>query len=64
MKVKLMTKWRNNELECCCPVKNQCLKNHNCEELEFILDQYEGINDCMKSRSYKRNKNGAIKQVR
>lgn len=59
-----MTHWRDKELVCCCPVNNQCLKNHNCEELEFTLDTYGGIAQCMKGRSYIRTKGGAIKEVK
>lgn len=60
-KYKLMTHWRNQELVCCCPVKNQCSKDHGCEELEFILNPYDGIGECMRERSYKRI-NGALRQ--
>jgi hypothetical protein len=62
VKVTLLTYWRNKELECCCPVKNRCKKDKGCEELDFTLDPYEGIKECMKARSYKRNSNGAIEQ--
>lgn len=57
-----MTYWRDKEVVCCCPIKNQCNKNHNCEKLEFTLDPYEGVENCMKERSYKRVKGGALRQ--
>lgn len=62
MKFLLLTKWIDKELVCCCPVKNKCMKDHNCEELEFTLDPYADIQECMKERSYKRNSRGAIVQ--
>ncbi|MGE5627815.1 MAG: hypothetical protein ACM3X7_06825 [Solirubrobacterales bacterium] len=62
-KHKLMTKWREKELVCCCPIKNQCSKNHGCEELEFNLDPYADVSECMQGRAYKRV-NGAMRQTR
>lgn len=59
-----MTYWHNKELVCCCPIANQCLKNHKCEELEFILDPYADTERCMRHDSYRRKKGGAIRQVR
>ena len=64
MKVTLFTKWINKELVCCCPVCNKCLKEHGCEELEFFINPYGDINECMKERSYIRGKHGAIRQTR
>lgn len=64
MKFKLLTQWKGKELVCCCPVKNKCMKNHGCEELEFTLDPYEDIKQCMKHDSYKKCKGGAFRQVR
>ena len=61
MKVKLLTKWNNKELMCCCPINNKCSKDHHCEELEFVLDEFGDIEECMGERSYKRVK-GAIRQ--
>jgi len=49
MKIKLLTQWINKELVCCCPLKNKCRKDHNCEELEFTLDQFKGIKECFKN---------------
>lgn len=64
MKIKLLTKWLNNELVCCCPIINQCSKKHDCEELEFILNPYDDVQDCMTHSAYKREKGGAISQKR
>jgi hypothetical protein len=61
MKFKFLTEWSEKELVCCCLVKNKCDKNHNCEELEFTLNPYEGVVECMKERSYRRVR-GALKQ--
>lgn len=61
---KLMTKWRDKELVCCRPIANQCLKNHDCEELEFELKIYGDLEECMREYSYERGKGGAIKQKR
>lgn len=61
-KIKLYTYWRENKLECCCPEQNRCRKERGCELEEFLYDEYSGVKDCMKSRSYKRGKNGAIVQ--
>lgn len=63
MKVTLLTKWMDEEIVCCCPVRNKCNKDHGCEELDFILNPYADIDKCMGHSAYKR-KNGSIKQVR
>lgn len=63
MQFKLLTKWHEKELVCCCTIKNKCSKEHGCEELEFTLDPYQDIQSCMKHDSYKRT-GRAIKQVR
>ena len=63
IKINMMTKWFEKEIACCCPVKDQCLKNHDCEEMEFYYDPYGSIQECMGHDSYKRDKHG-IKQVR
>lgn len=59
--ITLLTFWKDNELECCCPIHNKCSKDRGCEELEFTINPYTGIKECMKHDSYKRS-NGAIKQ--
>ncbi|MBU3098371.1 MULTISPECIES: hypothetical protein [Clostridium] len=56
MKVKLLTYWKDENLECCCPLKNKCNKNHGCEELDFITDDSFNVNECMKHTSYNRVK--------
>ena len=61
MKVQLYSYFKDNEIECCCPPKNKCSKDKGCELLDFTLDPYADIKECMKHSSYKRNK-GAIKQ--
>ncbi|MGH4125609.1 MAG: hypothetical protein ACREV6_22075 [Clostridium sp.] len=63
MKVTLLTQWKDKELVCCCPLVNKCNKNHGCEELDFTLDAYANINECMGQRVYKRV-NGAMTQRR
>jgi hypothetical protein len=63
MKVTLLTKWKDKELVCCCPLINRCNKEHGCEELEFVLNPYSDINECMSQRTYKRVK-GAMTQRR
>lgn len=59
---KLLTRWRDGKLVCCCPIKNKCLRDNNCEELDFDLHIYGGIKECMREHSYKRGKGGAIRQ--
>jgi len=63
MKVKLLTKWLDKELVCCCPIINKCNKNHGCEELDFILNPYDDIEECMGHSAYRKTK-GITKQVR
>lgn len=63
MKIILYTKWDINELSCCCYIKNPLCDNYkNCEELELILNKYEGLEECMRQRKYKKER-GAIKQI-
>lgn len=59
--ITLLTFWKDKELECCCPPKNRCSKDKGCELLEFTINPYTGVKECMKHSSYKRSK-GAIKQ--
>lgn len=61
--IKLYTFWRGGTLECCCPPQNKCNKEHGCEIMKFTYDEYEDLSNCMKSRSYKRNSRGAIKEI-
>ena len=64
MKIRLMTYWKDKELECCCPIKNKCArKNLMCEELEFNLDPFADAEKCMGHESYARVK-GSIHQRR
>ena len=61
MIVRLLTYWKDGELECCCPIKNKCRKLLNCEELEFKLDESMNAKQLMNHDSYKRV-NGRIQQ--
>ena len=50
------TNWKDGELVCACTQDGKCNKNHGYEELEFILNSYTDINECMKHDSYMRVK--------
>ena len=63
MKVTLLTMWKDKQLVCCCPLINKCNKNHGCEELDFTLDPYASVNECMKHDSHIRV-NGRVQQRR
>jgi len=63
VKLKLLTYWKDENLECCCPSHNRCNKNHGCEELEFTLDPYADSKECMKHDSHIRI-NGRVQQRR
>lgn len=63
MIIPLLTYWNEKELVCCCPKANRCRKERGCEELDFTLNPYSGLNECMKHNSYTRHK-GAIQQRR
>ena len=63
-KIKLYTYWRLERLERCCPPQNRCLKDKECELMTFTYDEYEDVKGCMSARRYKRNKRGAIEQVK
>lgn len=55
MIVKLLTFWKDGELECTCPLKNKCKKHtFECEELEFTLDESMNTKELMNHRTYKR----------
>lgn len=62
-KLMAYVKWRNkNEYSCMCSFFHPlCDKYKDCEELELTFKPYEGIEECMRQRSYKREK-GALKQ--
>lgn len=63
MKIILYTKWDLNELLCCCYIKKPlCDKYKSCEELELKLNKYDGLEECMRQRKYKKER-GAIKQI-
>lgn len=61
MRCTFRTKWENNKIACVCTLGKKCVHVATCEELEFKLNIYDGIKDCMKERSYKKV-HGAIKQ--
>lgn len=61
--IKLYTFWRNGKLECCCPPKNKFNKDYGCELMKSNYDEYDGLNDFMRSRKYKRNSRGCIEQI-
>jgi len=39
-----------------------CPRYKECEELEFTLSVYDGIEECMRSRKYKKE-HGVVKQI-
>lgn len=63
MRIIIYTKWDSEELECACYIKNPLCDNYKqCEELELKLDKYDGIQECMRQRKYKKER-GVIKQL-
>lgn len=56
MKIKLYTLWKDGEVVCTCPTPNKCNKERGCELLDFTLDSYADMNECMKHDSYVRVK--------
>jgi len=57
------TKWDGQELICACYVKNPLCKEYKqCEELELTLSVYDGVEECMKARKYKKQ-GGVVKQI-
>ena len=56
MKIELYTLWREKDLVCVCTKDGKCRKERNCELLEFNLNKYDGIEECMKHDSYMRVK--------
>lgn len=64
MKITFYTKWDGQELICACYVKNPLCDNcKECEEIELTLSVYDGIEDCMRHRKYKKQ-GGVVKQIR
>jgi len=63
VRYKLLTKWIEKELVCCCPICSRCLKDHGCEELDFTMSPFDDTKECMRHDSYKRT-HGAIRQTR
>lgn len=61
-KVVILTTKDDMGRDCMCNFFNPgCLKYKECEELELEYNPYEGIEECMQQRSYKKV-NGKIKQ--
>lgn len=61
MRYTFRTKWESNQVVCICTLGKRCIHANDCEELEFKLNKYDGIKECMDQRKYKREK-GAMKQ--
>jgi len=61
MKHTFRTKWEDNSIACICTLSKKCSHAKECEELEFKLNKYDGIKECMSQRKY-RKENGVYKQ--
>jgi len=62
--IKLLTYWKDGVLECTCPTKNKCNRQGlKCEELDFTLNPYADVHECMKHDSHIRV-NGRVQQRR
>lgn len=60
-KIIVYSHW-DKELKCICLLINPlCDKYKQCEELELTLNIYDGIEECMRQRKYKKER-GVIKQ--
>lgn len=64
MRCTFRTRWENEKVACVCTLNHKCIHAIDCEELDFKLDKYDGIAECMKQRSYNRGRGGAMRQVR
>lgn len=63
IKLTFNTKWDNQELICACYIKKpMCQDFKNCEELDLTLSIYDGIEECMRHRKYKKQ-GGVTKQI-
>lgn len=63
-KYKFNTRWNKDILKCACLFGNACCDRFKtCEVLELTHDPYENLEECMKERTYRREK-GALRQVR
>lgn len=61
--IKVYSKWNDWEPKCMCYKNNPlCNDRKDCEEIEVTINPYRNIDECKRSRSYKRA-NGAIRQV-
>lgn len=63
VKLTFYTKWDEQELLCACYIKNPMCNNYKeCEELELTLETYNGLEECMRHRKYKKS-GGVTKQT-
>lgn len=53
-KIVLLTNWDNQELLCACLFHSPCCDKKGCEEIEVEFNPYDDIEECIKSRKYKR----------
>lgn len=61
-KIIIYSKW-DDEIECCCLLSNPlCDRYKECEELELILNVYGDVEECMRTRKYKKER-GVVKQT-
>jgi len=60
---KCYTRWNKEYLICLCKVGNPaCDRFKTCELEEFEHDKFNGLEECMKARKYKKE-HGVIKQI-
>lgn len=63
VRYKFNTRWNGKVLRCACLFGNPCCDRYKtCEVLDLTLSQFDGIEEVMKARSYKRTKGGAIRE--
>ena len=63
-KYKFNTRWNKKILKCACLFGNAaCDRFKTCEVLDFTHNPFDDIKECMKERTYRRDK-GVFKQVR
>lgn len=62
-KITIYSNWDVDELKCVCLLSNPlCDKYKQCEELELALNVYSDIEECMRTRKYKKER-GVVKQT-
>jgi hypothetical protein len=63
VRYKFNTRWNGKVLRCACLYGNPCCDRfRTCEVLEVKISPFADIEECMKARSYKRTKGGAIRE--